>query len=231
MKLRTGEVEAGGWQVETISDVVRRLLEASPGVEGRPRIIAIDGRGGAGKTVVAERLQTDVPSSAVVHTDHVAWGFSIFGWGERIIDNVLRPLHQGEAVDVDLRPPDHTDPELPGLIRVPAGLDVVWVEGVGIIRDELADWIDASIWIQGDLDEQERRMNVRDGDDPDHQRFYAEWVKEELPLLQREVPWQKATLVTTTTVDLDHDAETQLVVSTHRQLGRQGIPGCSGHLS
>jgi hypothetical protein len=39
----------------------------------------------------------------------------------------------------------------------------VWVEGTGIIREELAQWIDASIWIQGDLDEQERRVVARDG--------------------------------------------------------------------
>ena len=213
MRLRPGEAEAGGWRVENISDVVDHLLEASSNVAGRPRVIGIDGRGGAGKTLIAERLRTMVPSSAIVHTDHVAWGYSIFGWGSRIIDNVLRPLHRGEAVDVDLRPPDNTDPQLPGVIRVPAGLDVVWVEGVGIIRDELADWIDASIWIQGDLDEQERRMDVRDGVSPEHQRFYAEWVEEELPLLLREVPWDKATLVITNTVDLDYDAETQIVVS------------------
>lgn len=214
MKLRPGEVEAGGWQVEELADVVRRLYEACPRVDGRPRIIGIDGRGGAGKTVIAERLQSMVPSSTVVHTDHVAWGFSIFGWGDRIIDNVLRPLHQGQAVDVDLRPPDNTDPQRPGLIHVQAGLGVVWVEGVAIIRDELADWVDASIWVQGDLDEQERRMDVRDGHDSDHQRFYAEWVEEELPLLQREAPWLKATLVLTNTIDLDYDSESQAIVST-----------------
>lgn len=218
MKLRPGEVEAGGWQVEKTSDVIGRLIEASSSVVGRPRVIGIDGRGGAGKTVIAGRLQTVVPSSAIVHTDHVAWGYSIFGWGTRMIDNVLRPLHRGELVDVDLRPSDNTDPQLPGVIQIPAGLDVVWVEGVGIIRDELADWIDASIWVQGDLDEQERRMDVRDGASPEHQRFYAEWVEEELPLLRREVPWQKATVVVTNTVDLDHNIETQMIVSTRRML-------------
>ena len=219
MRLRPGEVEAGGWRVEKIADVVDQLLDASSGVVGRPRIIGIDGRGGAGKTVITERLQRLVPSSAVVHTDHVAWGYSIFGWGSRMIENILRPLHHGEAVDVDLRPSDNTDPDLPGVIRVAAGLDVVWVEGVGIIRDELADWVDTSIWVQGDLDEQERRMDVRDGVSPEHQRFYAEWVEEELPLLRREVPWEKATVVITNTVDLDYDVETELVVSS-RHSGR-----------
>lgn len=216
MKLRPGEVEASGWHVEEMTDVVERLFDAAPcDVAGRPRIIAIDGRGGAGKTVVAERLQSVVPSSAIVHTDHVAWGYSIFGWGSRIIDNILKPLHEGRAVNVDLRPADNTDQQRPGLIQIPAGLDVVWVEGVGIIREELVDWVDASIWVQGDLDEQELRMSVRDGANPDHERFYAEWVEEELPLLRREVPWQKATVIITNTVDLAHDAETQVIVSAH----------------
>jgi putative protein kinase ArgK-like GTPase of G3E family len=50
MRLHPGEVEAGNWRVEKLSDVLQRLLDASPGAAGRPRVIAIDGRGGAGKS-------------------------------------------------------------------------------------------------------------------------------------------------------------------------------------
>lgn len=149
MRLRPGETEGRGWHVEELTDVVDSLFEACSPVAGRPRIIGIDGRGGAGKTELASRLQA---------------------------------------------------------------IDVVWVEGIGVIREELASWLDASIWLQGDLDEQERRMVIRDGADPDHQRFHAMWVAEELPFLQQERPWAKATLVATNTVDIGHDPETQLIV-------------------
>jgi hypothetical protein len=40
-------------------------------------VIGIDGRGGAGKSTLAERFRRAVPNSAVVHTDDVAWNHAI----------------------------------------------------------------------------------------------------------------------------------------------------------
>jgi hypothetical protein len=64
----------------------------------------------------------------------------------------------------------------------------VWVEGTGVLRQELAGWLDASIWVQGDLDEQERRLVSRDGDSAAQQQHVADWLAGELPFLQRERP-------------------------------------------
>jgi len=74
------------------------------------------------------------------------------------------------------------------VIHVPAGADVVWIEGTGIIRQELATWIDVGIYVQGDLAEQERRLVDRDGNSPEMQRHKAGWLKEELPFMLRERP-------------------------------------------
>ncbi|MEU4745483.1 hypothetical protein AB0G02_34165, partial [Actinosynnema sp. NPDC023658] len=162
MRLHPGEPETADWRVITLLDAVRRLRAASPDVTGRPRVIAIDGRGGAGKTTLAERLRAVVPRSAVVHTDDVAWHHAYFDWGGVLVDHVLRPVHRGEAVD--FRPDAWIARGRPGSITVPAGVDVVWVEGTGVIREELMPWLDASVWLQGDLDEQERLLVARDGD-------------------------------------------------------------------
>ncbi|MEU3643832.1 hypothetical protein AB0E59_10685 [Lentzea sp. NPDC034063] len=208
MRLHPGETEAAGWRVTRLADVVRRLREEAP--TGRPLLVAIDGRGGAGKSTLAGRLRRIVPRSEVVHTDDVAWHHAYFDWADLLVENVLAPLRRGEAVA--FRPVAWAEHDRPGAIQVASGLDVVWIEGTGIIRERCAEWIDASIWVQGDLDEQERRLVARDGDSAEHQWHVAAWLAEELPFLAREQPWRQATVVVAGTTTLDHDPETEIVV-------------------
>ncbi|MGL5850944.1 MAG: hypothetical protein ACRCZD_09210 [Phycicoccus sp.] len=134
-----------------------------------------------------------VPNSAVVHTDDIAWNEAYFDWGALLADNVLRPLHRGEAVS--FRPPAWIAHDRPGSITVPTSADVVWVEGTGVVREELAPWLDASVWVQGDLDEQERRLRARDGDSPEQLEHMVNWLAEEIPFMLREQPWVRATMI------------------------------------
>lgn len=94
MRLHPGETEAVGWRVVILLDAVQQLRDTSPEVTSRARMIAIDGRGGAGKTTPAERLHTAIPPSATVQTDDVAWNHAYFDGGAVLTDDVLRPLHR-----------------------------------------------------------------------------------------------------------------------------------------
>ncbi|MDR7276526.1 hypothetical protein [Catenuloplanes atrovinosus] len=210
MRLRPGEVEVGGWRVVAAREVVGWLWDAAGTVVGRPRVIGIDGRGGAGKSTLAERFRRLVPGSAVVHTDDVAWHHACFDWGGLLVENVLRPLHRGEAVDY--RPEAWIARGRPGSISVPAGAEVVWVEGTGVIREELAPWLDASVYLQGDLGAQERLLAARDGDSAGQREQVASWLREELPFMARERPWDRATAIVAGPPHLEHDADTELIV-------------------
>ncbi|MEU1586107.1 hypothetical protein [Micromonospora sp. NPDC005710] len=211
MRLHPGETEAAGWRPVTVSDVVRHLRDASPGVTGRPRLIAIDGRGGAGKTTLTEKLRTVESNSAIVHTDDVAWNHACFDWGAVLAEGILKPLHRGESVN--FRPDAWISHDRAGSITVPGGTDFVWVEGTGVIRDELAPLLDASVYLQGDLDEQERRLVARDGDSAEQQEHVTNWLREELPFMLRERPWSRATLIVAGPSPIDHDPDTELVVA------------------
>lgn len=199
MTLPRGEPPAGPWRTVPVDALVGLLREAAGPVRGRPVVVAVDGRGGSGKSTLAARLSTAVPASAVVHTDDVAWHHSFFDWAGLLADGVLAPLRRGEAVGY--RPPGWEAKGRLGAVEVAAGLDLVLVEGVGAGRRELAPLLDAVVWVQSDAVEAERLGIARDtaagtdGDLEEATAFWHEWMAQELPFVDDQRPWERATVV------------------------------------
>ncbi|GAA0571024.1 hypothetical protein GCM10010172_64330 [Paractinoplanes ferrugineus] len=213
MELGPGEPAAGPWRVVPLPEFAASLGGATA---GRPRIVAVDGRGGGGKTALAERLRRVLPRAAVVHSDDVAWGHARFGWDDLMIDGVLRPLHAGRPVD--FRPPGWDQDFRAGHLEVAAGAATVLIEGVGVSRRSLVPWLDVAVWVQSDFGEARRRGIERDmaelGRTPDEAvRLWAEWEAEEVPFLLADKPWERAHLVVGTASSRPHDPATEVVVS------------------
>jgi uridine kinase len=196
--LPAGEPQVQHWRAVEERELVEQVLAAAGDPQGRPRIVAVDGRGAAGKSTLAAHLQRAVPAAAVLHTDDLAWNEPFFGWGHLLM-GVLRQLRDGEGVS--LSPPAWAANGRTGTIEVPAGLALVVVEGVGASHREHAELIDATVWVQSDFAEAERRGIARDveqgvnGDTEQTVTFWHEWMSHELAFLQQQRPWERASLV------------------------------------
>ncbi len=179
------------WTALSIATVATGVRAIARSV-ARPVIVAVDGRSGSGKSTVASDLRARLDGAPVIHTDDVAWHHSFFDWWPLMREALLLPIRSGQSVH--WRPPSWVARGRGGSIDVPAS-PIVMVEGVSASRRELADLLDATIWVAGDLVEQERRGVLRDGGDAAAQRFWDEWQAEERPLLAADRPWERADLL------------------------------------
>lgn len=215
MKLGPGEPSAAPWRVVPICDLVDMVFPDRGRSSGRPWLLAVDGRSGSGKSTVGALLQRSVPNSVVVHTDDIAWHHSFFDWSDLLIEGVLKPLRLGQSVCY--QPPGWQPHGRLGAIEIPAGLDLVVVEGVGASRTEVTPWIDRSIWIQSDLDEAERRGLARDGDTQEARDFWQAWMAQESDFLQRQRPWDRAAAIVNGTPVQPYDPDHQVLVSAREE--------------
>jgi hypothetical protein len=120
-------------------------------------------------------------------------------------------VRRGAAVR--FRPPVWQERSRPGAIEVPAGCELVIVEGVGAARRELMPVVDAVVWVQSDLAEARRRGIERDGGDEAARSFWDLWMAEELPFLAREQPWTRADIIVAGTPPLPHDPARDVVMA------------------
>jgi hypothetical protein len=216
MRVGPDEPVAGPWRVERLDAFAESVVAAAGDIAGRPRIVAVDGRSGGGKTYLAGRLAGALPGSAVVHTDDVAWWHSRFGWADLMADGILAPLRAGK--DVHYQPPGWRPHGRDGWLDVPAASPTVLVEGVGAARRELGPLIDVAVWVQSDYALTRRRGLERDLADkgidmPAAVEEWDAWEVEELPFHSADRPWERAAFIVAGTPVLDHDPETQIVVA------------------
>lgn len=216
MALGPGEPAAGPWEVVAVDELLACVRHEAGAPLGRPAVVALDGRGGAGKSTLAQRLHDAVPASTVVHTDDIAWHHSFFDWHAMLADSVLAPIRDG--VPVSFRPRAWQERGRAGAIEVPCGLDLVFIEGTGAGRQELSHLVDAVVWVQSDGGEAKRRALARDvtdgaaADPVQAEAFWDKWMAEENPFFARDRPWDRACCIVAGTHVLDSSPD-QVVIA------------------
>ncbi|WP_432511663.1 uridine kinase family protein [Kineococcus sp. SYSU DK001] len=224
MHLLEGEPAAGPWRPASVGDVLDALGTG---------VVAVDGRSASGKSTLAGLLHAEARrrglTSVVVHTDDLAWHHSFFDWADLLVEGVLAPLRRG--VGVACTPPGWAPHGRSGSVDVPAGTDLVLVEGVGAGRREASAFLDALVWVQSDHALARVRGLERDvasgvnGDRAAAEAFWDEWERAEQPFLAGQRPWERARLVVAGTPVIDL-APGQLAVSPGP--GASSAPGRPG---
>ncbi|WP_347345946.1 hypothetical protein [Microbacterium sp.] len=193
-----GEPVVADWHPVALADLVERLRALTAGGDTVP-LVAVDGRGGGGKSTLAARLAAATPGAAVIAIDDLVWNAPLFDWADLAREGILAPVAEGRAVRY--RPPAWQTHGRDGVIEAPADASMIVLEGVGASCREIADGLAAAIWVQSDFAEAERRGLARDiasgvnGDAEESTRFWHEWMAAELAFLAADRPWQRADLV------------------------------------
>ncbi len=158
-----------------------------------PRVVAIDGAAGSGKTTIAalllERLGEE--NASVVHMDDLYPGWD--GLAEApslLVEHVLAPLHRGE--EGRFRRWDwHADARADEIV-VPRS-DWVVVEGVGCGSRDARAYLSALLFMEAEHDVRMRRGIERDGEG--FRPHWERWACQEAALFEAEQTRSQADMV------------------------------------
>ena len=169
-----------------IARLARRALPRA----GHTRVLAVDGRSGAGKTSLARRLASEL-GAAIVSLEDLYGGWDGLEDGiDLLVSEVLEPLAAGQpalvprydwiarrwAEPVVLDPPHH-----------------LIVEGVGAGARRAAAYVSLLVWLEAPLAVRKKRALDRDGET--FAPYWDRWAAQEDAMLARERTPERADLV------------------------------------
>jgi len=172
------------------TDAVVRLARSRVPAAGRTRVVAVDGRSGAGKTSLATAL------AAALGAPVVALEYLYGGWDglERGIDllvaEVLEPLAAGRAARVPRYDWIAATWDAPWTLEPP---EVLIVEGVGAGARRAAAYESALVWMEEPAPVRKKRALDRDGET--FAAYWDTWAAQEDAMLARERTPQRADIV------------------------------------
>jgi uridine kinase len=170
--------------------IVELAHSATPPPGMRCKVIAIDGCGGAGKSVLAERVSELLGGAPIVHTDDFASWENPVDWWPRLLEQVLSPLAANrparyQAYDWETRRLTEWHEIAPGEFLV--------LDGVSASRHAFREHLALTVWVQTPRAERLRRGLARDGQHARDQ--WLGWMAEEDAYVQRGRPDLNADLV------------------------------------
>ena len=198
IQLQSEEPAVTRWRVRATDERVAHLLSLVGTPQGRPAIIAVDGRGGSGKTTLTTALTAAFPGAQAFHLDDLIWNEPLYDWDQLYVDTLTQLRRAGS---LDLVPDKWREHGREGSIRIPAGSPLVLVEGTGAGLAAVRSLIDAHVWVQTGDDVAERRGISRDiaegvnGNVEESVRFWHWWMAGERLFFAKDRPWRRADVI------------------------------------
>lgn len=175
-------------QRETLPERVQQLEP----VGRKTRLVAIDGRGGAGKSSLAGWLASQVDGTVIHIDDFGRPGKAYDEWDwHRLRSQVLDPLMTDQ--DARYQRYDWAADELGEWVAFKAR-GVVIVEGVSVLRQALGDPWDLKVWVDTPYDLRLDRGIERDGEEM-RDKWVNEWMPQEDDYVARESPMERADII------------------------------------
>lgn len=145
-----------------VSRVIDMIRAASAPAGMLSKVIAVDGRGGAGKSTLAATLAGELGDIPVVHTDDFASWEEPLEWWPRMVEQVLRPIAAGEIAKFQRK--DWGTGKLREWIELPLQPPAILLEGVTSSRSEFDPYLALRIWVETPRELCLQRGLERDGE-------------------------------------------------------------------
>ncbi|MFQ6172619.1 hypothetical protein ACK8HX_13505 [Oryzobacter sp. R7] len=174
-----------------VAAVVASARTATP-PPGGTVVVAVDGRSGSGKTLLATAVAAAL-DAPVVHLDDVYPGWDGLAEGVALVTaDLLGPVSRGEAGTY--RRWDWMRSRPGRVVRVPVA-PVLVVEGCGALVEPAAAHATVRVWVEAPDEERRRRALARDGET--YAPHWDRWAAQE-DLAYAARPWEDADLVVRT---------------------------------
>jgi uridine kinase len=165
-------------------------LREAPARAGRTRVVAIDGRSGAGKTRLAEALSGEL-GAPVVSLDDLYGGWDGLERGiDLLVTEVLEPLAAGQTPRVPRYDWTAREWAEPAVLEPP---EVLIVEGAGAGARRPAAFVSLLVWLEAPPPVRKKRALDRDGEI--FAPHWDQWAAQEDATLARERTPERADLV------------------------------------
>lgn len=125
--------------------MIEFLLASKEPKVGNTLFIAIDGRGGSGKTTLAALLMKKLNAQLILTDDFASWD-NPYDWSQLVIERVFDPIENGAKTLSYPRSKWWENHQPESVVDQPV-TKIMILEGVGSLRKEFRDYISIDIFV------------------------------------------------------------------------------------